>query len=143
MVRRGLDRSSKGGTVSHPNEELVRRGYDAFSRGDTQTLREVFHPDVVWHAPGRSQLAGDYQGVDAVLGYFGRTMEVTGGTFTVEVHDIVAGDEHVAGFHVARGEHGGKTLADRSVLVFHVRDGRATEVWQYWGDPYAADEFLG
>ena len=26
-----------------------------------QTLRELFHPDIIWHAPGRSQLAGDHQ----------------------------------------------------------------------------------
>jgi uncharacterized protein len=47
--------------MGHPNEDLVRRGYDAFSRGDMQTLRELFHPDIVWHAPGRSQLAGDHR----------------------------------------------------------------------------------
>jgi uncharacterized protein len=55
-----------------------------------QTLRELFHPDIVWHAPGRSRLAGDHQGVDAVLGFFGRTMELTGGAFRVEVHDVLA-----------------------------------------------------
>jgi hypothetical protein len=49
-------------------------------------LRALFAPNIVWHAPGRSQLAGDHQGVDAVLGYFGRTMELTGGSFQVEVH---------------------------------------------------------
>jgi ketosteroid isomerase-like protein len=37
--------------MGHPNEDLVRRGYDAFGSGDMQTLRELFHPDIVWHAP--------------------------------------------------------------------------------------------
>jgi uncharacterized protein len=46
--------------MGHPNEDLIRRGYDAFSSGDMDTLRELFHPDIVWHAPGRSQLAGDH-----------------------------------------------------------------------------------
>jgi ketosteroid isomerase-like protein len=73
--------------MGHPNEDLIRRGYDAFSGGDMDTLRELFHPDIIWHAPGRGQLAGDHQGVDAVLGYFGRTMEMTGGNFGVEVRD--------------------------------------------------------
>jgi ketosteroid isomerase-like protein len=41
--------------MGHPNEDLIRRGYDAFSRGDMDTLRALFHPDIVWHAPGRSQ----------------------------------------------------------------------------------------
>jgi ketosteroid isomerase-like protein len=129
--------------MAHPDEELVRRGYDAFSRGDMDTLREVLHPDLVWHSPGRNQLAGDHRGIEAVLGFFGRTMELTGGTFGVEVHDVVANDEHVVGLNSVTAERAGKTLNDRNALVFHVRDGRATEVWQFWEDQYAADEFFG
>jgi len=29
------------------------------------TLRELFDPQIVWHFPGRSPLAGDHRGVDA------------------------------------------------------------------------------
>ena len=28
--------------MAHPNEELVRRGYEAFAKGDMETLRELF-----------------------------------------------------------------------------------------------------
>jgi ketosteroid isomerase-like protein len=129
--------------MAHPNEELVRRGYDAFGRGDMETLREVFHPDLVWHSPGHNQLAGDHRGVEAVLGFFGRTMELTGGTFRVEVHDVVASDKHVVGLNSVAAQRDGKTLNGRNALVFHVRDGRATEIWQFWEDQYAADEFFG
>jgi ketosteroid isomerase-like protein len=129
--------------MGHPNEDLVRRGYDAFSSGDVQTLRELFDPDIVWHALGRSQVAGDHRGVDAVLGYFGQTMELTGGTLRVEVHDVVANDEHAVGLHSVHAERAGKTLDDNNTLVFHVRDGKVTEVWQYSSDQYAADELFG
>ena len=54
--------------MAHPNEELVRKGYDAFNRGDVDTLRELFDPEIVWHFPGRSPLAGDHRGPDAVVG---------------------------------------------------------------------------
>jgi uncharacterized protein len=108
--------------MGHPNEDLIRRGYDAFSNGDMDTLRELFHPEIVWHAGGRSQL--------------------TGGNFRVEVHDILANDEHAVGLHTAHAEREGKTLQDNNTLVFHVRDRKVTEVWQYWADPYAADELF-
>ena len=124
------------------NEEIVRQGYKAFGEGDMDTLRELFHPDIVWHAPGRSQLAGDHQGVDAVLGYFGRTMELTGGNFGVEVHDVVANDEHGVGLNSVHAEREGRTLEDNNTLVFHIRDGKVTEVWQYWTDQYAADDLF-
>jgi ketosteroid isomerase-like protein len=54
--------------MAHPNEDLVRRGYDAFAKGDMETLRELFDSGIIWHFPGRSLLAGDHRGVDAVLG---------------------------------------------------------------------------
>jgi ketosteroid isomerase-like protein len=49
-------------SMAHPNEELVRRGYQAFATGDVATLNELFADDIVWHAPGRNQLAGTYRG---------------------------------------------------------------------------------
>jgi hypothetical protein len=128
--------------MGHPNEDLVRQGYDAFAKGDLDTLRKVFAADAVWHTPGHNVLAGDHRGIDAILGFFGQTMELSGGTFRVELHDVVAGDDHAVGLHVARGQRNGRTLEDRSVLVFHVRDGQAVEVWQYNGDNDAVDQFL-
>ena len=113
--------------MAHPNEDLIRRGYEAFNKGDTQTLREVFDPEIVWHFPGRSVLAGDHRGTDAVLGFFGRTMELTAGTFRVELHKVVADDQHTVGLHLATGEREGRTLEDQEVLVFHVRDNKVVE----------------
>jgi uncharacterized protein len=69
-------------------------------------------------------------------------MELTGGNFRVEVHDVVANDEHAVGLHSVHAERDGKTLEDNNTLVFHVRDGKATEVWQYWADQHAADELF-
>ena len=128
--------------MAHPNEELVRRGFDAFSKGDGDTLRELFDPDAVWHAPGRSRLSGDHRGVDDILDFFARTLELTAGTFRIELHDVVANDEHAVALYVARGEREGRSLEDKSVLVIHVRNGRFLETWQHSEDQYAADEFL-
>ncbi len=128
--------------MAHPNEELVRRGFDAFNSGDVNTLRELFHQDAVWHAPGRNPVAGDHQGVEAILGFFARTMERTGGTFRVELHDVVANDEHAVAIYVSRGQREGRTLDIKNVLVSHIRNGRLTETWQLSEDQYTADEFL-
>jgi uncharacterized protein len=49
--------------MAHPNEQRLRDRFEAFSKGDLDTLRnEYFAPDIVWHSPGRSQLSGDYEG---------------------------------------------------------------------------------
>ena len=128
--------------MTRPNEELVRRAFDAFATGDVETLRGLIDPGSVWHAPGRNPLAGDHRGVEAILGYFARTMELTGGTFRTELHDVVANDEHAVSLFMARGQRDGRTLDARNVLVIHVRNGKLGETWLFSGDQYAADEFL-
>lgn len=128
--------------MAHPNEELVRRAFDAFAKGDVDTLRELMDQDAVWHAPSQDPLEGEYRGVDAILGYFAETMENTGGTFRAELHDVVANDEHVVAMYLSRGEREGRTLEDKSVLVSHVRNGKLGETWQYFEDQYAVDRFL-
>jgi uncharacterized protein len=128
--------------MTHPNEELVRRGFEAFANGDVETMRQVLDPDVIWHAPGRSPLAGDYRGVEEVLGYFGRSMETTGGTLRVELQDVMVNDRGAASLQRSTAQRNDRSLDDFGVNVFRIQDGRAVEVWQHWGNPYAVDEFL-
>ena len=128
--------------MAHPNEEIVRSGFDAFAKGDVDTLRELFEQDAVWHVPGRSPLSGDHRGMDAILGFLARTMELTGGTFRAEVHDVVANDEHAVAIYVTRGEREGRTLESRDVLVSHIRNGKLAEAWLLSADLYAVDEFF-
>jgi hypothetical protein len=52
-------------------------------------------------------------------------MELTGGNFRVEVHDIVANDEHAVGLHTAHAEREGRTLQDNNTLVSTSATGRS------------------
>lgn len=129
--------------MAHPNEELARRGYEAFGKGDMDTLNELFADDIVWHVPGRNALAGDYRGKDEVIGLFGKTAEISGGTFKLEIHDLLANDEHVVALVRATGQREGSSLDDNAVQVLHVKDGKVTESWFHPGDLYANDGFFG
>ena len=127
--------------MAHPNEDLVRRGYAAFGTGDIATLRELFADDIVWHVGGRSPITGDYKGKDEVLGFFGQLAARTGGTFRLDVHDVLANDEHVVVLVKGTAERQGKTLNDNGAQVFHVQGGKVTEQWFHPGDQTATDEF--
>lgn len=129
--------------MGHPNEDLFREGYAAFQSGDMDGLRnKFFTPDIVWHSPGRNQLSGDYKGVDEVLANFGKTFELTGGNFSVEIHDCLANDEHGVVLATVRGERDGKKLEDRYSHVVHFRDGKVSESWIHQENLYAVDEFF-
>ncbi|MGZ8705319.1 MAG: nuclear transport factor 2 family protein [Aeromicrobium sp.] len=127
--------------MAHPNEDLVRRGFAAFGTGDTATLSELFADDLVWHAGGRSPISGDYKGKAEVLGLFGQLAERAGGTFRIDIHDVLANDEHVVALVKVTAEREGKTLNDNGAQVFHVQGGKVTESWFHPGDQYASDAF--
>jgi len=126
--------------VPHPNELMVRESVAAFGRGDMDALH--FAEDIRWHVPGKGPFAGDYEGLAQVLkSIFGRLAEVSGGTFSVELHDVLANDEQAVVLYTARAERAGKRWEDNAVNVQHIRDGKVTEVWTYPFDLYAFDEF--
>ena len=73
-------------------EEFARRQSAMYRGGDADAVRELLAPDVVWHVPGTSAIAGDHRGRDAVMAYFERRRALAGGAMT-----IVPGERLVAG----------------------------------------------
>jgi ketosteroid isomerase-like protein len=57
-------------TTTQINADLIRRAYDAFSRGDIEGVFAFFAKDILWHIPGRGPLSGDYRGHVEVQGFF-------------------------------------------------------------------------
>lgn len=129
--------------ADHPNADLFRRGYTAFQTGDLDTVRSLFAPDIVWHTPGHSHLSGDTHGVDDTIGLFMRQFEETNGTFAVELHDIVANDEHAVALARFSGQKDGKSISDNYVHVAHIKDGRLTESWIFGDHQDEVDAFWG
>ena len=125
----------------HPNEQVLRDVDKAQQAGDIDTFLGFFTDDVVMHVTGRSSLAGDYKGKDQVFGFFGKLMELTDGTSKVEVHDLLANDEHGVAVVKESGTRNGRSHEGNATHVFHIRDGKVTEFWDAQVDQYAADEF--
>ncbi len=124
------------------NAAIVRRGYEAFNRGDMETLTELFDESASWHTPGRSPLAGDHESREAAFAQFGRYGSETGGTFKAELQHLLADDDgHVVGIHHNSGERDGKHLDVDVCLVFQLKNGRVTEGREYFYDLNAWDEF--
>ena len=127
--------------TDHPNLERARAGYEAFAAGDLAAVSDLLSDDIVWHSGGNNILTGDYEGKEAVLGYFGLLMQESGGTFTNDIHDMLANDEHGVALVTVAATRGGKSLEDHVVHVFHMREGKMTEFWAYVEDQNAFDEF--
>jgi ketosteroid isomerase-like protein len=128
--------------MAHPNEDLAREGVAAFQRGDMDALRKQYWAeDIRYHVPGRSPLAGDYEGQEQVMQLFARLFELSGGTLSLELHDVLANEQHVVILYTIRAERDGKQLTDNQVLTSHIRDDKTVEAWVQSTDQYAGDEF--
>jgi ketosteroid isomerase-like protein len=128
--------------MAHHNIELVRDGYAAFARRDLAVLQnKFFAPDITWHYAGQSQLGGRYQGIDQVLCWLCRSVALSDGTLSIELHDVVGNDNHVIAIAIIRAKRNGRQLYDQSVQSFHLAQGKATEVWTLPGNQYYSDEF--
>ena len=124
------------------NVATVQRIYEAFNKGDIDTLIEIFDESVAWHLPGRSSMAKDYQGRDATLAFFGQLGQESGGPFRPEPQQFVGADDgRVIVIQRSIGERNGKQLDAGVCLVFQLQDGRVTDVREHYEDLYAYDEF--
>jgi uncharacterized protein len=127
--------------TENPNIELTRRGYAAFATGDLAALSELIADDVTWHALGVGPLSGDYHGRDEVFAFFVRLAEETAGTFRLDVHDVLANDEHSVALCTLSASRGNKSIEVPVANVSHVRDGKVTEFWGATTDPQASIDF--
>jgi uncharacterized protein len=128
----------------HPNAALLRRAFKAFADRDSQTLREVWADDFVFHYPGRNQLSGDYEGAEAVVGLFGKIGQLTGGTFRSVPFAFLPGPDYVAILTRASGEIDGKRLEDEVFIqITRVKDGKIAETWIYAWDTQELDDYWG
>jgi uncharacterized protein len=130
--------------LAHPNVGIVREGYAAFGRGHLDVLqKELFAPDIVWHYAGHSQIGGHFHGAEQVMDWLGRIFDLSDGTLTVDLHDVIGNDEHVVALIMVRASRNGIHLNDQGVQVFHLSDGKVTEVWTLPGDQATDDDFWG
>jgi ketosteroid isomerase-like protein len=114
----------------HPNATVVREGFEAFTTGDMGWMDQHLADDIVWHVGGRSKLSGDHTGKQDVLNLFARQAEIFTGAPTLDVHDVLANDEHAIAIGTATAQDpDGGTVEWKFANVFHLTDGKATEVW--------------
>lgn len=126
----------------HPNERRIRDLFAAFRAGDVVTIEQGLHPDAVWHFPGRrGRLAGSHRGRDAIFAFLLDVQGATGGTFGLDLIDVLANDVHAAVFFRGHATRDGKTLDNPTCLRIRLDGGRIVEVWEYVWDLEDVEDF--
>jgi ketosteroid isomerase-like protein len=123
--------------MRHPNDQVIRRAYAAINRGDLAAFSAQFTEDAIWHGSGAQII-----GAEAIADLVAKLREASGGTLRIELHDVLANDDHAVALQMTRAERNGRSLVDRVVYVFHLRDDKIAEAW-FNGDPRVQDDFWG
>jgi uncharacterized protein len=117
------------------NIDVIKRGYEAFSSGDVETMMSLLDDDIEWVQPGQSAVSGTFHGKAEVLELIGRLGEKD---LTVKLNRLIAdGDTVVALTDVTVGDESGQD-AD----VFTVRDGKTVRVEMH-GDTALLERVYG
>jgi len=126
----------------HPNVQAVRQGFEAMDRGDTNWMMDHMADDIVWHIGGKSKVAGEYRGKDAVTAMLAQQMPVYQ-TAKVDVHDVVGNDQHVIAIGRASvDDPDGGTVSWLYANVFHIENGITKEVWGLADETSESDALL-
>lgn len=113
-----------------PNEAQARRIASAFHSGDLEAIGRELTDDVVWHTPGKSALAGDHRGREAVFTLICKAGEASGGTLHVDLLSAFGDDNYGVLWVRTTATREGKHLDMKEALVFAICGGRVAEVWQ-------------
>jgi ketosteroid isomerase-like protein len=130
-------------SVTQRNIELARKAYAAFDEADMAAVMATIADDCLWHAGPLGSLAGDHKGKAAVGEFFMKFGQLTQGNYKVEIHDILADEEHTVVLGTTTITKDGKTRHDRFVDIVHPNaDGQVREFWRFVEDPQGLVDLL-
>lgn len=113
---------------------------EMYGGGDVEPVRALLTPDVRWHVPGRSAIAGTYEGQEEVIGYFKRRRELAGHSLRLYPGELLVGDaQHVASLTDGSARVDGREHRWSTVGLYRVAEERVAECWLLPLDPNAFD----
>jgi uncharacterized protein len=118
--------------MSQENVEIVRRIYGAAARRDTESVLELYDPDVEWEMPGpagRMIGEGVYRGHEGLRRWFREWYEAWE-TVEEEIVELIDAGEQVISVVTARGRGraSGVEIDWQYASVWTIRDGKIARV---------------
>jgi ketosteroid isomerase-like protein len=120
--------------MSRENVEHIRGGYEAFARGDLDSVLELLHPDVDWR-PAIAPILGveTVRGREAVRRFFTRDLFEGFDQFRAEPLSFEDLGDFVLVMvrYTGRGESSGIVMDQRFATLYELRDGKTLAMRDY------------
>jgi ketosteroid isomerase-like protein len=120
----------------------AHRWCDALAAGDLKAVEPALDDASVLHLPGRSGLAGRYQGGEAIIGVLSRMAALTNGALRTSLLRVLAADEHAIVL-VGRGDgmHEGRWLQADAFYILTYRGCTVRDIWVFYENQAQVDSF--
>jgi ketosteroid isomerase-like protein len=121
--------------VPSANARLVRRGYEAWNRGDVEGVLSFLDPEIEWHGYTHIPESGTLEGRDDVKAWLERFLDAWE-QLEIEVSELIDAGVQVVALVRFRGSGKGSGVPVEGGTdghVWTVRDGRIVAVTLYQG----------
>jgi len=127
--------------MNESNAAIIRKAYEDFAHGNIPAVFAALDANMTWHVPGHSPLSGDYAGHDQIGGFFQRIGELSGGAFSIDVHNVLTDGDLVVVLTTINAQRNGVAASFSEIHVWRMKNGKATEFCEYQGDEQREDRF--
>jgi len=122
--------------AEHPNATKYREVMEAMNAGHPEQAADLMADDIVWWMIGSEEpLRGKQALMDSMSAFPGVDIKV-------DLHDVIANDEHLVALVNATATKDGRTFQYRTAEIHHVKDGKITERWAFSDDTEAIAKFF-
>ncbi len=102
-----------------------------YAGGALEPVVELLAPEIVWHVPGRSPIAGEHRGREAVIDYFQRRRRLANATMTMRPGAAICEGDGVAQFVLGSAIWAGAQVSWQTIGVYRcdLERGSIRETW--------------
>lgn len=100
--------------------ELHWRQGEMYGGGPIDPVLELLPPDIIWHVPGKSLIAGDHRGVEQVIDYFERRRRFANATMRMHPGEVISEGDAVAQFVEGTAVLDGEQVSWQTIGVYRV-----------------------
>lgn len=129
--------------MKHPNVLLLEKIYSDFAKGDLNSVLAACSDKITFNFPGRSKISGRYDKTTFASGFIGKLMELSGGSLTLDIHDVLASDRHAVVLLTDKLTRNGKAVEYRNAHVWRFEAGKPVGFYEYPKDLYEVDAIWG
>ena len=130
--------------MMHPNQVLINKFFDAYSKRDMPAIKDVMSDAVKWTNLGQHPYAGVRNGIDEVIAFFD-TMGAVMSRSNSRAENLVTGanDKYVLECqHIWSNRTDGHNLDHLVCVLWAFEAGKIVEGRHFFADPKATDDFF-